>query len=314
MGKHRIPFVLFENVPELVEAAGGNNIQYFVSAVRALGYECAYRIFEATQFGIPQKRRRTFGICAEVEHSGLSHDECQLMCERMMQLVESLTDSSDIVPLSSFLLHESDQYLKAELQRLLELREKGLEKEDMSSWRNSLLDLCRQKGVDFEKLELPAGMASAPGIQGLRKREKKGLALYMQTTPDLSSLDVAPTLIRMTTSRDKMLPTILPGSKIILIAEKRPLLGIEALAVQGFSASFLKEFASSPACPSRTIDSFFMDLAGNAWSGPCMLALFVAVLTRCTEQHVQQFGAKSRSSFKEQSAEADDVLADILSM
>ncbi len=73
----RPPFLVWENVPELMEASNGANLNFFTEAVQALGYEVGCRLLVATDYFIPQSRRRVFGICLDVEQSGLSQEEAK---------------------------------------------------------------------------------------------------------------------------------------------------------------------------------------------------------------------------------------------
>ncbi len=88
------------------------------------------------------------------------------------------------------------------------------------------------------------------------------------------------------------------------------LTGLE-LKVVGFSDSDLKGYvaASSSDRSHITVDPFFMDLAGNAWSGPCISAILVSILCRCTERHIELYGNRSKSSGAVASDEDGDALA-----
>ena len=268
MAQHKPPYVSFENVPELAEGAGGSNMNYFIEAARALGYELAYRVLCATDYFMPQKRNRVFGICGEVESSGLLPKETQLLLEGMMQLVESMMcKPEEVLPLETFLLPGGDPYLQAEMDRQTAVREKSVEKPDMQfGWRNTLLDMCRKKGFNMNTLALPKHLESAQGILSLCRREARGLAYYLTVNPDLRALDVQPTIGRMTPCQHDALHTFLPSSRVVLIKEARLLLGFEALRIQGFSKTILTSYVhhASKQKSHIEIDPFFMDLAGNA--------------------------------------------------
>ncbi len=81
MAAHRPPFVLFENVPELVEAADASNLNYLTAAMHTIGYELGCRILTATDYFMPQCRRRVCGVCVDVDSSGMAQDECKLLVE-----------------------------------------------------------------------------------------------------------------------------------------------------------------------------------------------------------------------------------------
>jgi site-specific DNA-cytosine methylase len=147
MSVHRPPVVLWENVPELMEAAGGSNLNYFSEAVVTMGYELAVRIWNAADYWMPQARRRCFGVCVHADQAGLGRSDAKMMCESIMQLAGSLGDRSHVLSLDEILLDEDDSYLANEYARLLLAKEKGLEAteaEDMT-WRSVFLDMCRRK-------------------------------------------------------------------------------------------------------------------------------------------------------------------------
>ena len=59
-------WVLIENVPGLLSSNGGRDMGTVVGTLAELGYGWAYRVLDAQNFGVPQRRRRVF----IVGHSG----------------------------------------------------------------------------------------------------------------------------------------------------------------------------------------------------------------------------------------------------
>lgn len=51
-------YLVFENVPNIVHLAGGEALRYITRVVESLGYTWAYRIIDASSFGLPQRRAR----------------------------------------------------------------------------------------------------------------------------------------------------------------------------------------------------------------------------------------------------------------
>jgi hypothetical protein len=95
----------------------------------------------------------------------------------MLELVQKLGDKALVMPLGRFLLKPNDAYLVRELGRLAGVREEGLENTDMT-WRPSLLAMCRKKGFEIDDLTLPSGLATAPGILSLCRRQRTARDLY----------------------------------------------------------------------------------------------------------------------------------------
>src|SRR4051812_46947888 len=60
LSQQRVPWVLLENVPFMLQLAGGQAMEVVVSALEALGYRWAYRVMNSKAFGLPQRRERVY--------------------------------------------------------------------------------------------------------------------------------------------------------------------------------------------------------------------------------------------------------------
>jgi DNA (cytosine-5)-methyltransferase 1 len=60
IGSQRVPFVLLENVPFMLQLARGSALEYIVDEFERLGYRWAYRVVDSRAFGLPQRRQRVF--------------------------------------------------------------------------------------------------------------------------------------------------------------------------------------------------------------------------------------------------------------
>lgn len=58
--RQRVPFVLLENVPFMLQLERGRAMQLLVRSFEELGYRWAYRTVNSQYFGVPQRRRRVF--------------------------------------------------------------------------------------------------------------------------------------------------------------------------------------------------------------------------------------------------------------
>jgi DNA (cytosine-5)-methyltransferase 1 len=56
----RLPWVLLENVPFMLQLSRGRALEVIVSALEELGYRWAYRVVDTRAFGLPQRRERVF--------------------------------------------------------------------------------------------------------------------------------------------------------------------------------------------------------------------------------------------------------------
>ncbi|MEX0881222.1 MAG: DNA (cytosine-5-)-methyltransferase [Thermoanaerobaculia bacterium] len=62
--KRRVPLVLLENVPFMLQLSRGRALEVIVSALEGLGYSWAYRVVDTRAFGLPQRRERVFLLAA----------------------------------------------------------------------------------------------------------------------------------------------------------------------------------------------------------------------------------------------------------
>ncbi len=60
----RVPLVLLENVPFMLQLAKGQALGVIVEALEQLGYTWAYRVIDTRAFGLPQRRERVFLLAA----------------------------------------------------------------------------------------------------------------------------------------------------------------------------------------------------------------------------------------------------------
>lgn len=58
--QQRIPWVLLENVPFMLQLGGGRAMEMIVTALEELGYRWAYRVMNTRAFGLPQRRERVY--------------------------------------------------------------------------------------------------------------------------------------------------------------------------------------------------------------------------------------------------------------
>jgi len=62
LDKFRPKWCLWENVPGVLSSGGGRDFGAFLGALGELGYGWAYRVLDAQNFGVPQRRRRVFVV------------------------------------------------------------------------------------------------------------------------------------------------------------------------------------------------------------------------------------------------------------
>ncbi|MCA9491805.1 MAG: DNA (cytosine-5-)-methyltransferase [Myxococcales bacterium] len=62
--QQRVPWVLVENVPFMLQLAKGEALEVIVSAFEHFGYKWAYRVVDTRAFGLPQRRRRVYMLAS----------------------------------------------------------------------------------------------------------------------------------------------------------------------------------------------------------------------------------------------------------
>lgn len=65
--RRRLPTLVIENVPFMLQLNGGRAIRAIIDELEALGYLWAYRVVDTWAFGLPQRRERVF-LVASTDH------------------------------------------------------------------------------------------------------------------------------------------------------------------------------------------------------------------------------------------------------
>ncbi len=58
--RSRVPWVLIENVPFMLQLGRGRALEVILNELEALGYNWAYRVVDSQAFGLPQRRHRVY--------------------------------------------------------------------------------------------------------------------------------------------------------------------------------------------------------------------------------------------------------------
>lgn len=64
--QQRVPWVLLENVPFMLQLAKGEALEVIISELERLGYDWCYRVVDSRAFGVPQRRRRVYMLASNV--------------------------------------------------------------------------------------------------------------------------------------------------------------------------------------------------------------------------------------------------------
>ena len=60
--RERVPVVILENVPFMLQLARGQALEHIVGELERLGYRWAYRVVDSRAFGLPQRRERVYFV------------------------------------------------------------------------------------------------------------------------------------------------------------------------------------------------------------------------------------------------------------
>ena len=63
----RLPWLMVENVPNMLTLDKGKAMAYVVREIEALGYRWAYRVVDSRFTGVPQRRRRVILLASKTE-------------------------------------------------------------------------------------------------------------------------------------------------------------------------------------------------------------------------------------------------------
>lgn len=62
--KQRVPWLVLENVPFMLQLARGEALEVIVAALEHYGYKWAYRVVDSRAFGLPQRRQRVIFVAS----------------------------------------------------------------------------------------------------------------------------------------------------------------------------------------------------------------------------------------------------------
>lgn len=66
LARKRVPWVLLENVPFMLQLAKGRALDVIITELERLGYRWAYRVVDTMAFGLPQRRHRVYLLASRV--------------------------------------------------------------------------------------------------------------------------------------------------------------------------------------------------------------------------------------------------------
>ena len=111
-------------------------------------------------------------------------------------------------------------------------------------------------------------------------RRRMTLAYYLKVAPGFQCLDLPQSIGRAPHRYDGLTPTIVEATVLWVTGKGRTLTGKELLLVTGVPLKYLSpaRLAALKANTTHDVENLMASLAGNAWSGAAVLAVYIAVL------------------------------------
>lgn len=265
---HEIPIYIGENVEELANVKS-DNLFYFLETMREAGYAAVVQVLNAEDYKCAAKRKRSWIIAINMKRCGLNDDAAEALAHDMMATVKRLAcGASD---LQAFLLKDTNQRVLDELKRRQEQTSVAQE----SNWQPKVMSALHKVGLSMSDCYPSLLLRASPWYATLTEREQITLGYLEKMHPAAGILDLSQDLSRpFVAEGNALMFCIVPSCKPFLKKNRRPLLGWEALRIQGLPDAVLE---SDPM--ESMSDSLCKDLAGNAFAGSVFLAVLIGVLS-----------------------------------
>ena len=262
------PLLHFENVPDLL---ADHSWPYLIEQFRQRGYVVQGMLLQSDKYGCPQSRTRVHGLAVHLRQCRLDMEAAEAFFKHFWAAVAQM--EMDPLPLDMFPLPDDDEYITGELTRI-QANRPDIVKTDDKEWRRTQDTFLKQQGIRWGQCVAPEAQRASPWFATMPPRERMIVAYAIQTNPDIVAADVSQSIERSASNKTALVRTLHPGGKVWLFKRKRPLMGIEALCMQGFGLKMLRD------CVMRVVftDSLAKDLAGNSYTGSVVMAFLTALI------------------------------------
>lgn len=286
---------ILENVDAFGEDDGsdaaGPNVDFLYNSLMDIGYSLSHGVFVSSDYGLPQRRRRVYFVGVHLVSFNLSAAGGLELARAIMAAAKAR--HTPCVPLANFLLPDTDTYVRAELERMQESTDPGSCEPD-AAWVGIHKDFYQSKGINVRELRPPPELASNPWFKVLPNRSKE-IVVYNMLRKDavdgvLCTVDVSQTIHRTARGVNGMTQTLTPrmltwlytvdrpasggGQGVLDAPRHRVMLGLEALAVQGFPCEWVLDVPLQK----RASDPQLKDIAGNAFSATVFAEMYLMLL------------------------------------
>jgi site-specific DNA-cytosine methylase len=282
---------ILENVDAFGEDDGsetaGPNVDFLYNSLMDIGYALSHGIFSSCNYGLPQRRRRVYFV-------GVHLDSFRLTAAGGLELVRAILTAAKArhtpcEELAGFIMPDTNPYVTAELARITEAMDSDTGEPD-AAWIGMHKDFYQSKGINVRELRPPPELAANPWFKTLTNRSKE-IVVYNLLRKDavdgvLCTLDVSQTIHRTARGVNGTTQTLTPrmvtwlftlgqrASDSADVPRHRVMLGLEALALQGFPSSWVMDVPSQL----RATDPQLKDIAGNAFSATVFAEMYLMLL------------------------------------
>ena len=305
--KAKPKITIVENVDGLEDKGEPNpNLDVLYEAMSAVGYSMGQKTLASMNLGLPQGRKRVYFVCIHNESFGLNRSRGQALVERILQQVGNMQCETE--PMYHFLLPPGHPHLEEELAELGPKMENEAAQGSLATagWLAEHEALFKSKGIAWKDMQPSRLLAKSPWYRKLTRRKRESLNYHtfrMRQLDDIAkgpttTLDLSQSIAWASAGYQGICQTLTPKICTWMFANDadadaegddevahaklpqpgRPMLGIEAMMIQGFPGDWL---LSGPG--GRPPNTQLPDLAGNAFSSTVFAAVYVSVLAELPE-------------------------------
>ena len=309
--QHKPKVVLWENTDAFLdvpsasdEQAIQSNLDIVLELLMMLGYEAQPIRVSSNKYGTPQIRVRLFIVALLIEcpwwkiRDSSDFDE---VFTRALKRLESLQIAPP--PLQDCLLPSDDPVVLTEFENYKK-RAAARKPDKTAKWKTDVMALCQKHPtLRWGAMEAAQSSVTSPWYSLLPERDRSIITIMQFLHGEFVACDTSQSieLAKFVKPPVQTLPCLLPNSSWWLSFEKagkekttaRPLLGREMMHLQGFN---MKD-----ADCEGTTDANLADLAGNAFCGSVVTAIFSSLFVSIpwTSEQEHEAAASARDALAE---------------
>ena len=219
--KARPSFSFMENVEDIDDdvATEGSILQHVESNLKQLrtkfdeeGFLTAVVLMDATEYGLPQARRRIYIIAIPLDHPMLCSPPMAGLSSKIEKAILALKLPTH--PLDRFLLPDDDEAVVRELERLEMNKAKAKDKlEKDTKWQEEHQRVFKQQGCLWGQLQPLHDVAKSRWFAAVPPREKDILTLMPVVHKHITRCDTSQGIMRRRPSSSEFCFTCAPGMR-----------------------------------------------------------------------------------------------------